>query len=634
MLAAVAFGFGLLLATGIWEKTQSLPGPVVHQSGNLYISEPISVSLPALFYVPSDNVAGPSNLELFLGSKRLGPAHALHQEIRDLGNGRYSHWSGRVLFSTPNGQVEDLSVRYSIRLKPALMWLFFLLAVSPALPRFARITVNAVSQLSSSCLRALRQDPVSILVTAIGLLAVTTFVPPTWNSVDSIAIALWPDSLIPHFPWGYMLLVYGMESILGLAAGVQAVLYIQMGIFFFAVVYFLFSFRFLMVRLLLLLLIFSQFYILLIQRGIYTEAMGISGLFFIMGATLRQSEEERMENIWVYLWGTLLCALSRYPFIIFGAILPVYVLLTAVWTRSRALLLRSLSLSAIFLVVFFLVAPSSKLVCRLLGNYNCELTSGRVGADLVHTSLLRLPNDERSKEVKILQNYSKNDLVKTFFDAAANDKNSGWVDILEEMVLRSNAQGNSHTQADAQRAAAKGTLIFKIHGSRMYYDMFRDNITSYFFNSLSFTKNIVEDSKDALDRIFSHPGYEPLIALVPNRLRIKDRLNELENSSLIHNVDNISTPINTRSSFIALIMLALIGRYTNVVCLLFALSCTYLMYCGGMSAFVPYDGRYDTSGHIILALGAAAGFGLLLSSWQWAPSQQPPSSRNQTLRSA
>src|SRR5262249_7707614 len=154
---------------------------------------------------------------------------------------------------------------YSIRLKPALMWLFFLLAVSPALPRLAKITISIAGQFSSGCAQQLRRDPFTVLVAATCLAGVVIFIPQPWNDIDSIAIILWPDTLIPHYPLGYMLLVFGMESTLGLAAGVKAVLYTQMGIFFLSVVYFLFSFRFLIVRLIVLLLTLSQFYILLIE---------------------------------------------------------------------------------------------------------------------------------------------------------------------------------------------------------------------------------------------------------------------------------------------------------------------------------------------------------------------------------
>jgi hypothetical protein len=34
----------------------------------------------------------------------IGPGHALHQDIRDLGGGRYSHWERMIYFSTSDNQ--------------------------------------------------------------------------------------------------------------------------------------------------------------------------------------------------------------------------------------------------------------------------------------------------------------------------------------------------------------------------------------------------------------------------------------------------------------------------------------------------------------------------------------------------
>jgi hypothetical protein len=35
--------------------------------------------------------------------RMLGLAHGLHDHIRDLGGGRFSHWEQSVFFSTPDG---------------------------------------------------------------------------------------------------------------------------------------------------------------------------------------------------------------------------------------------------------------------------------------------------------------------------------------------------------------------------------------------------------------------------------------------------------------------------------------------------------------------------------------------------
>ena len=47
-----------------------------------------------------DRCDNASALVLLENDRPLGPAHCLHQEIRDYGCGRYSHWNGHLWFST------------------------------------------------------------------------------------------------------------------------------------------------------------------------------------------------------------------------------------------------------------------------------------------------------------------------------------------------------------------------------------------------------------------------------------------------------------------------------------------------------------------------------------------------------
>ena len=44
-----------------------------------------------------------SGLVLLEDGKPLGPAHSVHQDIRDKGQGRWSHWGGFVYFSSSDG---------------------------------------------------------------------------------------------------------------------------------------------------------------------------------------------------------------------------------------------------------------------------------------------------------------------------------------------------------------------------------------------------------------------------------------------------------------------------------------------------------------------------------------------------
>ena len=50
---------------------------------------------------PGDSVAEPqcSTLRLFEDGREIGPAHSLHDEIRNLGGGRFSHWGPRLYLS-------------------------------------------------------------------------------------------------------------------------------------------------------------------------------------------------------------------------------------------------------------------------------------------------------------------------------------------------------------------------------------------------------------------------------------------------------------------------------------------------------------------------------------------------------
>ena len=67
----------------------------------------------------SDDVtANASPLVLLEDGRALGPAHSLHDDIRALGAGRFSHWNGYLWFSSSDGSDPRRNGRrYSIRIK-------------------------------------------------------------------------------------------------------------------------------------------------------------------------------------------------------------------------------------------------------------------------------------------------------------------------------------------------------------------------------------------------------------------------------------------------------------------------------------------------------------------------------------
>lgn len=69
-----------------------------HDEGKNYI-------LTAAFGLPGDSAQGAtqSSLRIFEDGVELGPAHSLHQDIRELGAGRFSHWGNALYFSSRDG---------------------------------------------------------------------------------------------------------------------------------------------------------------------------------------------------------------------------------------------------------------------------------------------------------------------------------------------------------------------------------------------------------------------------------------------------------------------------------------------------------------------------------------------------
>ncbi len=67
---------------------------------------------------PGDGDPRASGLRLFEEGIEIGPAHTLHDEIRTRGGGRFSHWGGRLWFSTTDGSDPHANGRTYLALVP------------------------------------------------------------------------------------------------------------------------------------------------------------------------------------------------------------------------------------------------------------------------------------------------------------------------------------------------------------------------------------------------------------------------------------------------------------------------------------------------------------------------------------
>lgn len=77
-------------------ETLVLEKRFARESGNCWAS-----ALPAAYSQFADSeISQTSLLQLFEDQRPLGPAHALHDSIRTMGGGAYSHWKELLYFST------------------------------------------------------------------------------------------------------------------------------------------------------------------------------------------------------------------------------------------------------------------------------------------------------------------------------------------------------------------------------------------------------------------------------------------------------------------------------------------------------------------------------------------------------
>src|SRR5260370_34959149 len=138
----------LALALGAWKKEFKIIGPFAEENnpaGHSLILAVPQESRAAWWRQPliGDNNEKPyeSILELQIDGRNIGPAHSLHETIRESATGRFSHWGTNVIFSLPpdvkNAPDTTATLRYSIRPRA---WVTFALAISSAL--FGRLVYD------------------------------------------------------------------------------------------------------------------------------------------------------------------------------------------------------------------------------------------------------------------------------------------------------------------------------------------------------------------------------------------------------------------------------------------------------------------------------------------------------------
>jgi hypothetical protein len=125
-----------------------LPETIAHQEGAAF-QAPVAGQVSWPWQGAPDTMSNGrrSRLILFEDGRPLGPPHQLHVEIRGLGNGRYSHWNGVILFSASDNSDPRTNGRHyhaldRARPSPSVTVLPWLLLLAWTIPSARKVWIH------------------------------------------------------------------------------------------------------------------------------------------------------------------------------------------------------------------------------------------------------------------------------------------------------------------------------------------------------------------------------------------------------------------------------------------------------------------------------------------------------------
>lgn len=131
---------GVILSFDVYIRDVVVSGPFPPESPeSSALIVDLRGTLPArkLFSTGGDGPLNPyqSTLRARLAHQELSPSHTLHDRIRTVGDGAFSHWDDSLIFSLPPGAgnttATSLAIQYAVRLRPSMISAaFFLFALS------------------------------------------------------------------------------------------------------------------------------------------------------------------------------------------------------------------------------------------------------------------------------------------------------------------------------------------------------------------------------------------------------------------------------------------------------------------------------------------------------------------------
>jgi hypothetical protein len=205
-LAAIAFSLSLIvllagavLSFDVYIRNAVVSGPFPAETpGSRALAVDLRSTLPGkkLFSTGGDGPLNPyqSTLRANLGQLALGPAHTVHDRIRTMGVGAFSHWDDNLIFSLPTGvensAATQLGIRYAVRVRPNLISAAFFIFVLSGLFLTLRYRASARDAYEKKALTGLRLAGQALNAAFLLILAAAAFFLATivFGMVDGYAL--------------------------------------------------------------------------------------------------------------------------------------------------------------------------------------------------------------------------------------------------------------------------------------------------------------------------------------------------------------------------------------------------------------------------------------------------------------
>jgi len=110
----------VIVGAAIWRYQFLANNPCIASPSAVVFAPPFQKNEGFAYVAPmpglqdkSDSSDAPARSPIILceGDRLLGPSHSVHDDIRTLGNGRYSHWTNYLLFSTSDNSDPNINNR-------------------------------------------------------------------------------------------------------------------------------------------------------------------------------------------------------------------------------------------------------------------------------------------------------------------------------------------------------------------------------------------------------------------------------------------------------------------------------------------------------------------------------------------